>query len=137
MHLSTLDDHVFRWRSVLGDGNCFYRSVIFAYLEQIVFQRDIVNLKKLIVNFNLWFDKDYINTKKLNKDISNEICGIDKVLITRILYLMYEFLDKPNQKKEDSKSEGVSIAYEILLKCFNCCSKFDLVFLTGLYYREW
>ena len=60
VHLSTLDDYIFRWRSVAGDGNCFYRSVIFAYLEHIIFRRDIIALKKIIVDINVWFDKDYL-----------------------------------------------------------------------------
>jgi len=135
MHLSTLDDHIFRWRSVSGDGNCFYRSVIFAYLEHIVFQRDIISLKKIIVEINTWFEKDYIHTKLLHKDIANDIVNIDKNLVTRILYLIYEFLDKPLSKKQDENvSEGVFLAYEILLKCFNCCSKFDLVRIILYYY---
>jgi hypothetical protein len=28
-----------------GDGNCFYKSAIFGYLENIILERDIVKLK--------------------------------------------------------------------------------------------
>ncbi len=96
-------------------------------MEQIIFQRDVISLKKIIVEINDWFDKDYNNTKRLSKSIASEIKAINKNLIIRILYLIYEFLDKHNPNKQSSINEGIYIAYEILLKCFNNCTKFDLV----------
>jgi len=43
------------FRSVKGDGNCFYRSVGFAYLERLVLSEGNDRLQDLIY----WVQKDY------------------------------------------------------------------------------
>ena len=39
------------WRKIKGDGNCYYRSVIFALIENIILTKDINYLKNIIINF--------------------------------------------------------------------------------------
>jgi hypothetical protein len=47
-----------------------------------------------------------------------EINSLNKNLILKILYLMYEILDQNN-------SSSVEKAYDILIKCFLFCDSFD------------
>jgi hypothetical protein len=127
MHLSCLDEYVFRWRSINGDGNCFYRSVIFAFLEQIIFDKDTISLKKIIVDIKRMFNKDFLCSQNciLDKETIKEIIKINTDLIIKILLLIYEILDV----KKDSNLDTIQISYETILKSFNCSSQFDLVFL--------
>ena len=39
------------WRKIKGDGNCYYRSVMFALLENIILTKNINYLKNIIINF--------------------------------------------------------------------------------------
>ena len=39
------------WRKIKGDGNCYYRSVIFALLENIILTKNINYLQNIILNF--------------------------------------------------------------------------------------
>jgi hypothetical protein len=41
-----LEKNIFRWRSIKGDGNCYYRAVIFSYLEDLILDKNILMLKK-------------------------------------------------------------------------------------------
>ena len=34
---SLLSQDIFKYRSIRGDGNCFYRAVIFSFIEQIIY----------------------------------------------------------------------------------------------------
>ena len=119
-HFLLLDKHIFRWRSIIGDGNCYYRAIIFGFLEKIIFDKNILFIKKLIIDIKSIFNLENENLKYLSSEIKSEILSINKNLILKILYLIYEILD--NEKDEDSKQK----CYEILIKCFNYCRHFDL-----------
>lgn len=49
-------------RAVRGDGNCFWRSVSFAYLEKLIFRFKIEEIRNLAANVyrkeNPYFDID-------------------------------------------------------------------------------
>ena len=127
-HFITLDKFIFRWRSISGDGNCYYRAIIFGFLEKIIFEKNILFIKKLIVEIDNIFNIENENLKYLSYEIKTEILAINKNLILKILYLIYEILDNP--KNNDS----VQLCYEILIKCFNFCAQFDLGMNTYLRY---
>ncbi len=120
-HIISLDNYIFRWRSILGDGNCFYRAIIFAFLENIIFERNIELLKEIMTEINTKFDENYPNTRNLHFVNREEILKINKLLILKVFYLIYELLDS------NKNAEGVHRAYEILLKSFMFCKSFDLV----------
>ena len=50
---------IYSWRRVAGDGNCYYRSVIFSYLEYLIFTENINVLKRIISN--IWIKFNVIN----------------------------------------------------------------------------
>lgn len=114
-HMSQLDKLIFKWRSIKGDGNCFYRAIIFSFLENIILSKNIPLMKEIITDLNERLN----NMKEFNVFLSlkNSIEKIDIYLIVQILYLIAETMDN---NKPDVKP------LEILVKCFLFCSKFDL-----------
>ncbi len=115
-HIISLEKHLFRWRSVLGDGNCYYRAIIFGFLEKIIFDKNIIQLKQIVIDLNERFSD--LNIRGLSNTLRSEILNINKALIIKIFYLILEILD---QNDADSESK----AYEIFLKSFLFCISFD------------
>jgi hypothetical protein len=118
-YVKTLASH---WRTIGGDGNCFYRSAIYGYLETIVFERDIVKLKTIINEIDQKFDENYINTKFLPKTVKEPIIRLNKKTVITILYLIYDILDMSNGRIEDIRK-----AYSVLIKAMNNSTTFDIV----------
>ena len=60
------------YRKIKGDGNCFYRSVIFAFIENLILNKDILFIKKIFLNFNKKIENKILSTmfKGLNIDIN-------------------------------------------------------------------
>ena len=125
-HILLLDNYVYRWRNINGDGNCFYRAIIFSLFENIIFTNDIMLLKEIIILFN---DKININNKyvKNNLYIKQYIEKMNKNLIIQILFVLVNAMDN---------NEGN--VYEILIKIFNFCTFFDkgmIFFMRFLIYE--
>ena len=113
------ENAVYKWRSIKGDSNCFYRTVMFYYLENIILTKNINELKSLIYDIYLCFKEQVFSDKfqlyKLNKD-----------RFQLILHLIYYALSLPDDK--DSKSK----AYTILIKVYNNYYDFDLSLILYL-----
>ena len=41
-HLIELEKYIYKWRSIDADGNCFYRGVIFSFLENTILNNNIL-----------------------------------------------------------------------------------------------
>ena len=39
------------YRKIKGDGNCFYRSIMFALIENLIFDKNITFIKNIFINF--------------------------------------------------------------------------------------
>lgn len=63
----------------------------------------------------------YLETTDLPSSIKEEILKTNKILMLKLLYLMYELLDSSNSQ------ESVHKAYEVLIKSFLFCKSFDIV----------
>ena len=109
------------WRRVAGDGNCFYRSVIFGWLEYLVFNKKTTILKIILTNLYVKFDPSYKKTKILPPHIKNAFVTNERFLAMTILEIIIRYLEK-NEIKE---------AYLTLLKAFNIRRAFDR---TMIYY---
>jgi hypothetical protein len=103
---------IFKHRTIYGDGNCFYRSVLFSYLEQLILFKELNTIKNFIFDVKAFL---YSNSVK-------EICErldyppkFDKLLIIRVLILIYTGV-KNNKIKE---------TYSIFVKAFNNLKLFD------------
>ena len=71
--ISKKDEKSLMWRKIKGDGNCYYRSVFFALIENIILTKDINYLKNIIINFI---------EKSNNKILSIMFTGLNSLLST-------------------------------------------------------
>ena len=76
------------WRKVKGDGNCYYRSVIFNILEQMLYLywNSIHNLEMCLYNYvsemeNVDKVHEMVDDKSINKD---DVKWLDKVKVKGI-----------------------------------------------------
>ena len=112
------------WRRVAGDGNCFYRSVIFSWLEYLIFNKKITILKIIMANLYTKFDPSYPKNKELPIYLKKQFINEERFLALTILEIIIRQLNK-NQIKE---------AYLTLLKAFNVTRVFDRIMIFYLRY---
>ena len=122
---------IYSWRRVAGDGNCYYRSVIFSYLEYLIFTENINVLKRIISNIWIKFNANYIYTKNLPENIKSILVSKETDVVMRILYCIIKQLEN-----KDDKNKNINIfnAYELLLKAFNFSRSFDTLMIFYLRY---
>jgi len=114
-----LKPYIYNYRTIYGDGNCFYRAIIFRYLEILILSNDIDTLRNLVYDLVTSFkNSEELQKRKiiLNNDVKPE-------LTFKILFLI-TFLLKKNM---------INKAHQILVKCFVTCKKFDYALI--LYFR--
>ena len=107
-----LKSYIYKFRSVLGDGDCFYRGFIFSFLENIILTNNIMLMKELLILFH-----EKINPKNdliKDKDYLLILHQINFEIVTSILYILI------NQMESD-----IEKAYKSLLKVFLYCPDFD------------
>ena len=46
--LTELSPYIYKFRNILGDGECFFRGLIFSFLENIILSNNIMQLIKII-----------------------------------------------------------------------------------------
>ena len=107
-----LEQYIYKYRQILGDGNCFYRGLIFSFLENIIVTQNIMLLKELIILFD---EKINVNNPLINqKEYLIRIKNMNISIITQILYILLKKLEN-----------NVEDAYRILLKVFIYAKDFD------------
>ena len=120
-NIQMYDNMIFKWRSIKGDGNCFYRTVMFFYLEKLIHNKNTDELKNLIYDITQCFkDQFFVEAfqfYKVNKD---------KFLL--ILMLLYYALSLEDTK--DSKTK----AYTILVRVSNNYLDYDYGIVLYLKY---
>ena len=107
-----LNSYIYKFRSVLGDGDCFYRGFIFSFLENIILTNNIMLMKELLILFH-----EKINPKNdliKDKDYLLILHQMNFEIVTNILYILI------NQMESD-----IEKAYKSLLKVFLYCPDFD------------
>ena len=103
---------IFKHRTIYGDGNCFYRSVLFSYLEQLILFKELNTIKNFIFDVKAFLSSTQV---KSILDKLDEQPKLDAKLILRILVLFY--LGVKNNKLKDT--------YSLLVKAFNNLTLFD------------
>jgi hypothetical protein len=107
------------WRKIRGDGNSFYRTILFAFFENIIFSKNINFLKNFIVDFKLKLKNPLlISMAKENK--------IDLHETFKCLIIIYFSM---TSKSRDPTTKS----YSVLIKMFNNISDFDKGLIA--YYR--
>ena len=128
VHYIELENIVYKFRGVKGDGNCFYRSIIFIFMENIIMEKNIMLLKEITTDINTKFSEKYINNLQLNKKYINDekkfkkclidnLKNIKKDLIIQCLYVLIISLDNPSLYNFD--------IYIVLIKLFIYCTPFE------------
>ena len=110
---------IYRCRKIKGDGNCYYRAVMFRYFEQIILSKNIILLKKIIMEMNQAFKSKEIKDRlyiKMNVNFKPE-------LHINIMYLILNLLEEGKIKE----------SYELYIKCVLSCPVFDYGLI--LYFR--
>ena len=97
----------YKWRSILGDGNCFYRCFMFSILEILILQSDEYEIMKIIF--------DIYNIVEINFESKNIV--IDKNHLCSILLIIVNELQQGH----------ISKAYEIFIKSYSIYKNFDYV----------
>ena len=107
-----LSQDIFKHRSIYGDGNCFYRSVLVSYLEQLILFKEINAFKNFVFDVKACLDSSQVS----------EVCNyldeqpkFDKFLIMRILVLIYVGI----------KNDKIKETYKIFIKALNGLPLFD------------
>ena len=110
---------IYRYRQIKGDGNCYYRVVMFRYLEKIILEKNIILLKKIIMEMKQCFDSKEIQERlNIKVDIT-----FKPNLHLEIMILILKSLEKGKIKE----------AHELFVKCILTCQIFDYGLI--LYFR--
>lgn len=102
------------YRSVKGDGNFFYRAIIFGYFELIILNQNLSLLINIINDINKTYSDNFIDKFKI-MNVFNSSLLIKPRLIIYILILIYNFL----------KEGKVNDSYKIFILSINNCNMFD------------
>ena len=117
--IEQLPNLCYKWRKIKGDGNCYYRAIIFCYLEMLILTEKVDDFKDFVVDISRIFEekkmKEILNSYKIN----------GKGVISCVL-LIYFIL-----ASEDERS--IEYAYSYLIKSFNNSPHFDYGLI--LYFR--
>ena len=126
---SALNLLIYKWRRVGGDGNCFYRAVMFSYVEKILLNKDFNKLKALLLDMDEVFNSSNGNSNSntnVNQALaifkkSNPNAIIKLELSVKILYLLYSILkdNDYNEKNNNNTDNNTNSLYILLIKCFN------------------
>jgi hypothetical protein len=108
-----LKRYIFKYRTIYGDGECFYRGLMFSFLENIILTRNIMLLKELTIIFE---EKINPNNPLVNeKEYLKSIKHMNRSLVTQTLYILIKTLE-----------EDIKQAYIILIKVFLYAKDFDI-----------
>ena len=116
-----LEKYIYKFRSIMGDGDCFYRSLIFEFLENAILTNNIMLMKEILV---LFYEKISMDNKEIQEKeyLKEELKKFKIDIVVQILYVILMAMDK-----------NISFdPYELLLKVFLFCSPFDygMIFFT-------
>ena len=70
-----------KFRKIKGDGNCFYRSYIFSFIENIILTNNKELMKEIFIKFNNFYENDQYRNYNIN---------FEEIKI--ILYIIIEFM---------------------------------------------
>ena len=115
-----LKPYIYKFRNVLGDGDCFYRGVIFCFLENIILTNNIMKMKELLV---LYDEKINLKNPLIKKhEYLKTIEKLNISIVSQILYIIIKSME----------SNDIHATYVIFLKIILYCKDFDysLIYFT-------
>jgi len=124
--MSRLKQLLFKYRRLKKDGNSFYRGIIFSFLENVIFTKNILLMKEILI---LFYEKISEKNKNIigRKNVLNSFEKIEKNIVINILYIIIKQMEKQLKEKNIELTP-----YIILLKVFLFCNEFDegMIFFT-------
>lgn len=57
-------EYIFNYRTIKGDGNCYYRAVMFRYFEIIIINKEVSLLQNIISDMSNTFNSEEIMSRK-------------------------------------------------------------------------
>ena len=99
------------WRKIKGDGNCFFRVVIFSFLEKIILNKNINLLKNFVVDFRIKLREQFLISMA-------EEYNIDLKKAFKCLIMIYFSLTSKSH-------DPISKTYSVLIKLYNNFEDFD------------
>ena len=99
------------WRKIKGDGNCFFRVIIFSFLEKIILNKNINLLKNFLVDFKIKLREAFLISMA-------EEYNIDLKKAFKCLIMIYFSLTSKSH-------DPISKTYSVLIKLFNNFEDFD------------
>ena len=110
---------IYKYREIKGDGNCYYRAVMFRYIEQIILNQNIILLKRVILDMNECFKSQEIKNRLQIKMDTMFKPELHLKIMILILYLL--------------EKRKIQEAHQIFVKCILSCAIFDYGLI--LYFR--
>ena len=107
------------WRKIKGDGNCFFRVVIFSFLEKIILNKNINLLKNFVVDFRIKLREQFLISMA-------EEYNIDLKKAFKCLIMIYFSLTSRSH-------DPIAKTYVVLIKMINNYKDFDYGLIA--YYR--
>ena len=117
-------DYIYNYRFIKGDGNCFYRAIIFRYIEIIILNKKIDLLKNLINEMKESFKSNEIRSRMRIK--YDTILNIN--LILELMLIILELIEN-NQ---------ITDAHYFYVKSVNLYPTFDyglIIFFRYIFYN--
>ena len=115
----------YKFRNVKGDGDCFYRGLIFSLLENIILTNNIMQMKELLI---LYYEKINTNNRLVKeKEYLKIINKINISIVSEIMYIIIAQMEN-----------DITAAYTSLLKVFLFSKNFDesiIIFTRYLIYE--
>lgn len=113
------------WRKIKGDGNCFYRAVVFNYIELLILEAidalSISNFNKFIIDIYLTsFPKEHEFNKLMTLSV-----------LVKLLTLVHLVITSPG----DKKLKFNNLPFEMLYRCFNLSDKVEKTLILWLRLR--
>ena len=103
--------YIYNYRTIKGDGNCYYRAVMFRYFEIIILNKEIFLLQNIIFDMKKSFYSNEIISRKEIK--MNTIFKPELPL--KIMFIILDLIKKNNEE----------LAHLIFLKSLLICPIFD------------
>ena len=114
-----LKDYINNFRTVCGDGNCFYRAVMFRYIEILILNKNVDYLKRVIFDMKNSFESETLQNHLMIKENK-----VKPDLTYKIMLIILDFVT--NNK--------INEAHQIFYKAINTCQKFDYSLILYLRY---
>ena len=105
------EEYIFNYRTIKGDGNCYYRAAMFRYFEIIILNKEISLLRNIIIDMKKSFNSEEIMSRREIK--MNTVFKAELPL--KIMIIILDLIQKDN----------IELAHLIFLKSLLICPIFD------------